>query len=218
MSIAAKIDTLAIENVLRDRISNHEIPPGAKLSEIPLSDEFGVSRTRIREALANLEQRGLVERVRNHGARVARLDATDIAGIYDVFELLEGLCVRLAVQKTPKGSWQDLVDLFGPDLDADVKAGDCDRLFDAIMTYRARTQEAAANPTMAAFLDSIYDKTRMIIRRTLILPGRGRQSLDEHVAIIAAMQEGDADRAEFLKRQNMRTAREFIDRYKAFVV
>lgn len=213
-----KITTgLSVEDILRDRISRHEIRPGTKLSEIPLAEEFGVGRSRVREALAALEQRGLVERVRNHGARVAVLRAEDVSDIYDVFELMEGLCVRLAVQKAPPGSWGDLVDAFGPDLEADVDAGGFDRLFDAIMTYRARTQEAAANPPMAAVLDEIYDRTRMIIRRTLILPGRAVQSLKEHREIVGAMQDGDAERAESLKRANMRTAREFLERYRSFV-
>jgi len=83
-----KADLQSIQAILRDRISTHAIPPGTKLNEIPLSEEFGVSRSRIREALANLEQRGLVERIHNQGARVAKLDATDIYNMYDVFELL----------------------------------------------------------------------------------------------------------------------------------
>ena len=44
---------------LRGRIAQQEIPPGAKLRETDLADEFGVARTRIRDALAALEQRGV---------------------------------------------------------------------------------------------------------------------------------------------------------------
>ena len=86
------------------------------------------------------------------------------------------------------------------------------------MTYRRRTQEAAANPTLNTFLESIYDKTLVIIRRTLILPGRAALSFNEHVAIISAMQAGDGEQAEALKRINMRTAREFLERYRDFVI
>ncbi|MFC3338368.1 GntR family transcriptional regulator [Paracandidimonas soli] len=207
-----------VEAILRDRISRREIPPGAKLRELPLTQEFGVSRASIRQAFAALEQRGLVKRVPNQGVTVMALTAAELFTIYDVFELLEGLCARLAVQNSEPGSWRDLVDLFGADLEKSIADGDCDRLFDAIMTYRRRTVAAADNPTLSAFLDSIYDKTQVIIRRTLVLPGRAAQSFKEHREIIAAMQAGDALRAEALKRSNMRTAREFLVRYIDFVL
>jgi len=212
-----KVDSPDIETILRERISSHAIPPGSKLREVPLSDEFGVSRARVRQAFANLEQRGLVERVPNQGARVAVMDADDIFGIYDVFELLEGLCVRLAVQNEPTENWDALNEAFGPELAKLVSEGNCDELFEAIMFYRELTQRAAANPTLNSFLDAIYDKTQMIIRRTLVLPGRAEQSLSEHRAIIEAMRRGDAEQAEALKRENMRTARQFLERYKTFV-
>lgn len=207
-----------IESELRERIANHTLRPGTKLKETALAEEFGVSRARVRQAFANLEQRRLVERVHNQGTRVATPDAREIFAIYDVFELLEGLCVRLAVQNSPDDTWDDLNKLFGPELERRVIAGDCEELFEAIKVYRRRTQIAADNPTLINFLDSIYDKTQMIIRRTLILPGRGELSFREHSAIIAAMREGDADKAEMLKRTNMRTAREFLERYQTFIL
>jgi DNA-binding GntR family transcriptional regulator len=207
-----------IENELRERIVSHALLPGVKLKEQAFAEEFGVSRARIRQAFVNLEQRGLVERVHNYGTRVAIPSATEVFGIYDVFEVLEGLCVRLAVLNSPNDRWDDLHELFGPELEKTVAIGDCETLFAAIMTYRRRTQAAAANPTLTNFLESIYDKTQMIIRRTLILPGRAELSFREHVAIIAAMREGDAEKAEILKRANMRTAREFLERYQTFIL
>jgi len=214
----SKPPVIDVEATLRERISCRVIPPGAKLRELPLTREFGVSRTRIREAFATLEQRGLVERVPHQGVTVVAMTAAELFTIYDVFELLEGLCVRLAVQNADPISWQQLVDLFNEDLEQAIQQGDCDRLFSAIMQYRSQTAEAAKNPTLSAFLDSIYDKTRTIILRTLVLPGRAEQSFREHCAIVAAMRSGDAGLAEDLKRRNMRTARELIVRYKDFVL
>lgn len=207
-----------IEGELRERIANHTLLPGTKLREVALAEEFGVSRPRIRQAFANLEQRGLVERVHNHGTRVTIPEAHEIFATYDVFELLEGLCVRLAVQNSPEDNWDDLHKLFGPELEKAVAGGDGEALFAAIMVYRKRTQAAAANSTLNNFLDSIYDRTQMIIRRTLILPGRAELSFREHAAIIEAMREGDAEKAEQLKRTNMRTAREFLKRYQTFIL
>ncbi|MDB5774263.1 MAG: GntR family transcriptional regulator [Herbaspirillum sp.] len=214
----AKPRIVDVEGILRERISRREIPPGTKLKEIPLAEEFGVNRARIRQALGFLEQRGLVDRIPNQGAVVATLNAASLMQIYDVFELLEGLCARLAVQNSSPESWEDLVDLFNHDLEHAVCNGDCERMYLAVKTYRSRTIEAANNPTLSDFLTSIWDKTEVMIRRTLILPGRAEQSFSEHRAIIAAMRAGDAEKAEQLKRESMRTARQMLEKYKDFVL
>jgi DNA-binding GntR family transcriptional regulator len=207
-----------VEGILRDRISRREILPGAKLKEVPLSEEFGVNRARIREALGVLEQRGLVTRIPNQGAVVATLDAVDLFKIYDVFEMLEGLCVRLAVENTRPESWQDLVDLFNPELEEAIRKGDCEKMYYAVKTYRSRTIEAADNPTLSDFLTSIWDKTEVMIRRTLILPGRAEKSFSEHYEIIAAMRAGEATKAEQLKIASMRAARKTLEKYQHFVL
>ena len=84
-------------NVVRERIARHDYRPGAKLLENDLAREFKVSRARVRETFGALESRGLILRVPNRGAEVARLDISQMFEIYDVREVLEGLCTRLAV-------------------------------------------------------------------------------------------------------------------------
>ena len=88
----------ALLPALRARIARHELPPGTKLLENELSREFGVSRAKVRDAFGALAQRGLIQRIPNRGAVVARLDLSQVFEIYDVREMLEGLCVRLAVK------------------------------------------------------------------------------------------------------------------------
>jgi DNA-binding GntR family transcriptional regulator len=207
-----------VETLLRERIARREIPPGAKLREEALAEEFNVSRARIRQALSVLHTRGLVERIPNKGSVVATFDAERIFKIYDVFEMLEGLCARLAVQNTKPESWQDLVELFGPTLHDTVMRGECEPMHDAVEVYRTRVIEAADNPTLNDFLDRIWDITEVIIRRTLILPGRAEQSFKEHAAIVQAMRAGDAEKAELLKRENMRSARQALQKYREFVL
>jgi DNA-binding GntR family transcriptional regulator len=206
-----------LEEVLRQRISQGEIAPGTKLREIALAGEFGVNRARVRQALSSLEQRGLIERKPNQGAVVSTLDAAKLFQIYDIFEMLEGLCARLATQNADPESWSDLAELFDRPLGEAVESANYEALFNGIETYRRRVIEAAGNPMLAEFLAGIYDKTQVIIRRTLILPGRAEQSLREHRAIISAMRAGEAYEAERLKRENMRTARMFLEKYQKFV-
>ena len=204
--------------VLRERIARQEAPPGAKLGELELAREFGVPRTQVREAFSALEQRGLIERIPNRGAIVARLDPEQVYQIYDTREVLEGLCVRLATQNAARESWQDLVDLFKGPMRKYVDKGDFDSFIAGYALFRQRSIAAAHNPVLAQMLDSFYEKTQVLIRRIIILPERARQGLREHTAVLEAMRRGDADAAESLRRETMRSAKAWLRRYQKFVL
>src|SRR5690554_866478 len=102
-----------IVEILRSRIVNHDLPPGSKLREAVLTDEFNVSRPRIREAFGVLEDRGLIERIPNRGAVVTRLEADEVFALFEVREVLEALAIRLATEKSDPASWSDLIERFG---------------------------------------------------------------------------------------------------------
>ncbi len=205
-------------NILRERIARQEVPPGSKLREQDLSEEFDVPRTLVREVFSALEQRGLIERIPNRGAVVTRLDLSQIFHIYDLREVLEGLCVRLATENAPPESWQDLVDLFEGPMAAYVAESNFDDFLTGYELFRRRVVEAAANPVLAEMLDSIWDKTYVLIRRIIILPGRPQQGLEEHIAVLQAMRRGDSRTAEELRRKNMQSAKETLTRYQKYLL
>jgi DNA-binding GntR family transcriptional regulator len=204
--------------VLRERIARHDLQPGSKLLENELSREFGVSRAKVRDAFGALEQRGLIQRIRNRGAVVTRLELSQVFEIYDVREMLEGLCVRLAVQRAKMQSWQDLVRLFGKPMEKLIAEGRFEDYIANLERLRSRTVEAANNAVLADMLDSINDRTREIQRRIIILPGRAAEGLQQHRAVLAAMRAGDALKAERLRRANIRSSREYLERFQSFVL
>ncbi len=205
---------------LREQISCHAIPPGSQLREATLAKQFGVSRTKVREALTSLELRGLIKRTPNRGAEVVRVDLTQIFEIYDAREAVEGMCIRLATQKAPAETWQKWVDLFAPGgrMESYVKDGHVEGYFAQYEKLRREIIEEARNPVLAAMLDSIFEKTWVIMRRVQILPGRAEQALEEHRAFVAAMRAGDAENAEQLRRHNIRSAIETLRRFKTYVL
>ena len=207
-----------LQKILRERIARQEIAPGAKLGENALAKAFGVPRAIVREALCALEQRGLIERIPNRGAVVARLDLSQVFAIYDTREVLEGLCARLATQNVPPESWQDLVEMFDGPMVEHVARGDYEAFLAGYGLFRLRLLQAAANPVLSSMLDSIYEKTQAVIRRIMILPGRAQVGLGEHRAVLAAMRRGDAEEAERLRRLNMRSAKACLERYQSFVL
>ena len=203
--------------LLRDRIVSHDIAPGSRLREQELAHEYGAPRAKVREALMALQQRGLVERIPNRGAIVVRLDLDQVFEIYQVREVLEGLAVRLATENIDPTSWQDLVELFEGPMQAHMENGDYEAFLAGYALFRRRIIEAAANPVLTAMMDGIYEKTQVIIRRIIVLPGRTEQALQQHRAVLAAMRRGDVQEAERCRRENMRSARDLITRYRNFI-
>lgn len=216
MSSGGRVTDIVV--VLRDRIARQDVAPGSRLREQELAAEFDVPRTRIRDVFAVLEGRGLIERVPNRGAVVARLDLSQVFHIYDVREVLEGLSVRLATENADPESWQDLVDYFDEPMGRHVADGDFDSFLAGYAECRSRVADAAANPVLADMLDSIYEKTQALIRRIIILPGRAEVGLAEHRAVLEAMRDGNASLAEQRRRANMASAKEFLRRYERFVL
>lgn len=203
---------------LRRRIAAHDLPPGSKLSESELALEFGVPRTRVRDALAVLEQRGLVERIPNRGAVVMRLEWADVAHLYDVREVLEGLCARLATLNGPRKRWQEALKHFKGPMARYVAEGNLDAYIQDYEAFRKLLIESSGSPVLEQMLDSILERTQNLIRRIIILPGRAQQGLAQHTAMLEAMCAGDADQAEALRRANMRSAKSVLERYQKYLL
>jgi len=203
---------------LRQRIVNHELPPGSRLREQGLANEFGVSRARIREAFGILEERGLIERIPNRGAIVTRLEVDKIKELFEVREALEAQMVRLAVEKAPPETWDDLIELFGPSMEDIVARNDFDAYAQANYQFRRQCVAAADNEVLSNLLDSLYDRTQVLIRRLILVPGRMQEGMRQHRGILAAMRAGKAEEAERLKRANIRSARDWFNDYQKYLL
>ncbi len=203
---------------LRRRISSHALPPGSRIQETDLAREFDISRARVREILGALEQRGLIERIPNRGAVVMRLEPKEVFEIFDVREVLEGLCVRRATINAPDGAWDGLLESFGEPMRIAIEAGDIERYLDGLDEVRRAVIRWADNDHAANFLDLIFDKARVIAQRVTLLPGRAETGRRMHVEMLQCMAGRDAEAAERLKREIIRSAREWLERYRNFVL
>jgi len=207
-----------LSRVLRDRIAKGDLPPGSKLNEYDLAAEFGIPRTRVRDALVELEQRGLIERTPNRGAMVAKLGPEQVFRIYDIREVLEGLCVRLATLNTDPSQWKELYEHFLGPVSQAVHDGNFELYTDKVSAFRAKCIEAADNPELTRALDNINEKTQVLIRRIVILPGRAEAGVRQQCEILKAMCEGDADRAEAMRRENIRDAKACLKQYLKYIL
>jgi DNA-binding GntR family transcriptional regulator len=203
---------------LREKIADGLLPQGGKLIEQDLAHEFGVSRSMIREVLADLERQGLVAKQPKKGTLIRRVDSESLLEIMEIREVLEGLAARLAAQKSRPSDWLDLEKEFGEPFDQIVENSDFEKYLDLITAFRNRMVEAAQNEELAKLVNSLYATIRIIQRRIVILPGRIQQAIGEHREVLKAIMEGDPDRAERVKRLNLQSAREYLTKYKKWVL
>ncbi len=203
---------------LRQRIIDGHYPPGSKLVEQGLAQEFAVSRPLIREVLTDLESQGLVEKRPNKGTIIRTIDSASLFEIMEIREVLEGLAARLAAEKTRPEQWRDMEIEFGEPFEQIVKNQMFEEYLDLIALFRKRMVEVAQNEELSKLIDSLYAKIRIVQRRIAILPGRIQVAIEEHRQVLRAILAGDPDEAEKMKRLNLKNAREWLEKYKKWVL
>jgi DNA-binding GntR family transcriptional regulator len=207
-----------ILSTLRDRIVDGYYPQGVRLIESELAKEFQASRPMLRELLAELEAQGLVERKPNRGSMVRRVETESLIEIMEIREVLEGLCARLAAQKSKPEDWRDLEEAFGEHAEKMVKNHEFENYLKLLADFRGRMVEASHNKELSKLIYSLFAKITIVQRRIAILPGRMGEAIKEHKEVLKAIMSGDAEKAEEAKRKNLRTARQYLIKYKNWVL
>jgi DNA-binding GntR family transcriptional regulator len=194
---------------LQDAIIKGEIPAGSKISEPELAKAYGVSRGTLREALSRLEERQLIVRSPNHGARVISLSYDELVETYQIREVLGGLGCRLAVQNMTDVEINDLKML----LDEHEKSIHEDNGVsyyqeEGEFDFHYRILQGSRNKKLLAILDGgLYQLIRMYRYQFSTSSPRPLQALKEHRRIVEAIEERDEELAELLMLRHIRTAR-----------
>ena len=176
---------------LRTRIYAHDLAPGAWIDEQSLADEFGISRTPMREALKVLAAEGLVILKPRRGCYVAQMSERDLDEIFPVLALLEGRVAQEVSSRLASADFARLEALHA-DLERHATDNDTDRFFEANQSFHNALQELAGNRWLSQLIDDTRKFLKLTRRDSLRLDGRIHQSLLEHRAIMAALQAGDA--------------------------
>jgi DNA-binding GntR family transcriptional regulator len=190
-SLAAPALYAQVAERLRSRIYAHELAPGAWIDEQRLADEFGISRTPMREALKVLAAEGLVVLKPRRGCYVAELSERDLDEIFPVLALLEGRVAEEATCRLASADFARLAAIHAA-LEEHAATNDIDRFFEANQAFHNALQELAGNRWLSQLIDDTRKFLKLTRRDSLRLDGRVHQSLAEHRAILAAIKKQDA--------------------------
>ncbi len=203
-----------IRNALTDDIASGALGAGTSLDEQNLADRFGASRTPVREALRQLSVSGLVEVRPRRGVVVTRLTPARIMDMFETIAEVETMCVRLAAYRMTPIERSRLNELHDASK-AHVAARDLDAYESFNREFHGLLYAATHNAFMAE--QAIAIRARLdVFRRTQLRHGsRIAASHEEHGLVLAAIAEGDGERAARRMRAHMLNAASALGRYIA---
>jgi DNA-binding GntR family transcriptional regulator len=183
-----------------------------RLDERALSADFGVSRTPLREALAQLDQEGLVRIVPRRGIYIVRRTKAEVLEMITVWAALESMAARLATQVATDeelASLHGLVDTFSSDAVAQ-KMGEYS---DANIRFHQAIIALSKCQLLAEMTDKLFFHVRAIRQRTIVEKDRAKRSIIDHTEIVAALESRDTEKAERLVREHTLKLREHVERF-----
>jgi len=190
-----------VYDLLRDEILDLVLAPGSPIDEVQLAERFGMSRTPIREALVRLAGEGLVETLPNRSTMVANIDVLNLHTFFDAITLMYRVTTRLAAQHHRPADLQ-VIRAHQADFAAAVAAQDALAMIATNRDFHAAIAEAGRNPYYTSLFLRILDDGRRILRLYYQsyddrLP---LEYVDEHEAIIAAIETRDIELCDRLSR------------------
>lgn len=196
---------------LRDAIVRGDLVPNQRLVEADMSSEFELPRAAVRTALLRLEHEGLIERVPHRGARVRLVTEEEAVEILQARAALEGLAAReAALGITPARAKQLRAVLERQH--AALEEQDLMRASDVNAQLHAKIVELSGHATAQRLVKALNSQMVRFQFRTILIPGRPRQSHAEHKAIVDAVATGAAEKAERAMRRHLNNVAHALER------
>jgi DNA-binding GntR family transcriptional regulator len=192
-------------DLIRADVMSGRLAPGQRLSEASLSRQYNVSRSPVREALAQLDRDGLLER-RGSVVYVRERTAGEVLDIYQVRIYLEGAIAADAAQRRHPLDLRRLE--WALEIGDAVTSSDPMGLMEANRTFHKLLVDAAHNATLADLQNRLTAQVAVLPATTLAVDGRWDEARAEHRAIVTAVEAGDAAAARAAAELHITKARD----------
>ena len=188
-----------VAELLRQRIFKRELEPGSWIDELKIAEDYGISRTPLREALKVLAAEGLVTMKVRRGAYVTEVNEKDMMDIYHLLGLLESDAASVVAGRATEAQLGELQAIH-EELEAVARGTpDRERFFEINERFHVRLLEIADNRWRSQMVADLRKVMKLNRHHSLFKSGRIEESLTEHRAVMAALQAHDST----LARQKM---------------
>ena len=175
---------------LRQRIFRRELEPGSWIDELKIAEEFGISRTPLREALKVLAAEGLVTMKVRRGAYVTEMSEKDLRDVYHLLSLLESDAAGVVAERATPEQQHTLRDLHA---ELESAAGNREAFFSVNERFHMALLDMADNRWRSQMVADLRKVMKLNRHNSLFKQGRIEDSLSEHRAILDAMLSRDPE-------------------------
>lgn len=184
---------------LRQRIFQHVLEPGAWIDELKIAEEFGISRTPLREALKVLAAEGLVTMKVRRGAYVTEVSTKDVRDVYHLLALLES---DAAAAVASSATDDELAALSALHADLVAHKGNAEQFFAINERFHMRLLALANNRWSDQVVADLRKVMKLNRHKSLFRQGRIDESLQEHALILQALLDRHPERARAAMQQH----------------
>lgn len=177
------------------------LKPGDRVTEGKLAEQFGISRTPVREALSRLENQGLLQHQPYRGMVVPTLDHQEVTELYVMREVLEGTAAALAARHTTDAEISVMKDIVLQDRE---NIDDIQYLARSNKLFHEAIQRAAHNRYLVQALNALEESMALLGPTSLSVENRASEALDQHEKIVKAIENHDSAAADAAAREHIR--------------
>ena len=192
VSLAPRALYEEVAELLRQRIFRRELEPGSWIDEVKLAQEYGISRTPLREALKVLAAEGLVTMKVRRGAYVTEVSERDLAEVYHLLALLESDAAGVVATQATDAQLAELRAIHD---ELEAAAADRDRFFATNERFHMRLLDIAGNRWRNQMVADLRKVMKLNRHNSLLKAGRIQESLAEHRRVMRALAKRDAPAA-----------------------
>jgi DNA-binding GntR family transcriptional regulator len=197
-----RVQTNKVLDELRRRIHDGVFRPAESLTEVTLAAEFGVSRNTIKKALLKLESENLIVMKENRRACVRCVSVDEAMQYLEVRELLECLIIRQSVPFLGDDDLKEM-SIALAEMRSALDVNDFSKCSQSNRSFYDVVYRVCPNRPAVEMVKMVKNQLTRYNIKTVLIPGRGRASSEEHSRICDAIKKKDVDMAEKLMHEHM---------------
>ena len=183
-----------------------------RLDERRLAQDLGISRTPVREAMAQLEREGFVRSIPRRGVYVVRKTKREVIEMITAWAALESMAARLITRHASDQGIASLRAMFTTFADGQIDAK-LDEYSEVNIRFHQAIIKMSDNKVLIDLAENLFTHMRMIRRKAIGEDDRANRSIRDHVNIIEALERRETERAEALVREHALSLAEHVARH-----